>query len=128
MSTQPISLTTMRQQFKHPPPEYGLYPCWWWEGEPITKEKLTWTLEQMKQVGTYATFFYLRSAEDNPFALVPAFGSNEFYELFKYSLEEHRRLDMKAYFSEWSGANSIESQIKADPENYNALTGNRLAI
>ena len=116
------------RQFADPPAEYGLYPCWWWEGERVNKEKLTWQLEEMKKVGTFATFFYLRCSEDEPFALVPAYGSDEYLDLFRHSLEEHRRLGMQAYFSEWTGQRSVADQILSDPVAHMALAGQRLVL
>ena len=119
---------TMRREFADPPAEYGLYPCWWWEGAPVNRAKITWQLEEMKRVGTFGTFFYLRFSADESFAVVPAYGSDEFLELFRYSLEEHRRLGMEAYFSEWTGQRSVAAQILSDPTAYAALAGRRLVL
>lgn len=127
---KPTCLTReeLRRQFADPPPEFGLYPCWWWEGQRVTKEKITWQLEEMKKAGTFGTFFYLRYGGEEPFAVTPAYGTNEFLDLFRFSLEEHRRLGMEAYFSEWTGQHSIADQIHADPAAYERLTGARLVL
>ena len=69
------SAETMMRLFADPPPEYGLYPNWWWEGGAVTKEKLTWQAEQMKRAGSFGTFFYLRYVEDEPFAISAAYGA-----------------------------------------------------
>ena len=122
------SRKTLIRQFATPPAEYGLYPGWWWEGQPITREKLTWQLEEMKKVGSFATFFYVRYMEDEPFALAPPYGTDEFLSLFRHSLEEHQRLGMEAYFSEWSGQRSLVDQIASDPEVYKQLAGKRLIL
>ena len=98
-------------KFSDPPLEYGLYPCWWWEGDVVCKEKITWQLEEMKKVGTAGTWFYMRYTADEPFAVNPAYRSDEFFELFRFSLEEHRRLGMEAYFSEWTGQRPIEAEL-----------------
>jgi len=128
MHTDVPSRETLAQQFTNPPPEYGFYPGWWWEGERVTREKLTWQLEEMKKVGTFATFFYVRYMGDEPFAIAPAYGSDEFLDLFRHSLEEHRRLGMQAYFSEWTGQRSVEDEIARDPATYAALAGSRLVL
>ena len=125
---QPPSRSDLAQQFTDPDLEYGLYPCWWWEGAPICKEKLTWQLEEMKRVGSAGTFFYLRYTGDDRYAVVPKYGSDEFFEMFKFSLEEHRRLGMKAYFSEWTGENAIENELADDPAERATLTGRRLVL
>jgi len=128
MNTTSISKATLVQQFIDPPQEYGLTACWWWEGQTVTKERLTWQLEEMKKSGTSATYFYLRYCGEDPFALVPAYGSDEFLDLFRYSIEEHRRLGMEAYFSEWTGQRSVVDQIASDPKDYEQLAGKRLGL
>ena len=122
------SQEVMVRQFADPPTKYGLYPNWWWEGDVMTREKVTWQVEQMKRVGSYGTFFYTRYIHDEPFALVPAYGTEEFYSLFRHALEEHRRLGMQMYFSEWTGAHPVADSIGRDPEVWAALSGRRLVL
>lgn len=37
--------------FQKPPPGYGIVPFYWWLGDPLTKERLAWQLEQMEGMG-----------------------------------------------------------------------------
>ena len=37
--------------FQKPPPGFGTVPFFWWLGDPLTKERLSWELEQMKGMG-----------------------------------------------------------------------------
>jgi len=37
--------------FQSPPPGYGTVPFFWWLGDPLTKERLSWQLEQMEGMG-----------------------------------------------------------------------------
>ncbi len=37
--------------FKSPPSGFGIVPFYWWLGDPLTKERLSWQLEQMKGMG-----------------------------------------------------------------------------
>jgi len=37
--------------FQKPPPGYGTVPFFWWLGDPLTKERLGWILEQMDGMG-----------------------------------------------------------------------------
>lgn len=34
--------------FREPPRGYGIVPFYWWLGDPITRERLAWEVEQMK--------------------------------------------------------------------------------
>jgi len=38
--------------FADPPPGYGEVPFYWWLGDPLTKERLEWQLDQLKDTGT----------------------------------------------------------------------------
>ena len=37
--------------FRNPPPGFGIVPFFWWVGDPLTKERLGWILEQMEGMG-----------------------------------------------------------------------------
>ena len=37
--------------FQKPPPGFGVVPFFWWLGDPLTQERLTWVLEQMAGTG-----------------------------------------------------------------------------
>ena len=37
--------------FQKPPPGFGVVPFFWWLGDPLTKERLGWELEQMAGMG-----------------------------------------------------------------------------
>lgn len=37
--------------FQKPPEGYGIVPFYWWLGDPLTKERLAWQLEQMAGMG-----------------------------------------------------------------------------
>lgn len=37
--------------FQNPPPGFGVVPFFWWLGDPLTQERLSWILEQMDGMG-----------------------------------------------------------------------------
>ena len=37
--------------FQQPPPGFGVVPFFWWLGDPLTKERLSWELQQMAGLG-----------------------------------------------------------------------------
>ena len=37
--------------FQNPPPGFGVVPFFWWLGDPLTKERLGWILDQMAGMG-----------------------------------------------------------------------------
>lgn len=38
----------LKKSFQNPPPGYGIVPFYWWLGDPVTKEKLLYHLEQLE--------------------------------------------------------------------------------
>lgn len=40
--------------FRTPPPGYGEVAFYWWLGDPLTKERLTWQLDQLQGKGISA--------------------------------------------------------------------------
>ena len=48
----PPSLAELRQAFVAPDhAHWGEVPLWWWEGDPMTKERVTWQLETLAAAG-----------------------------------------------------------------------------
>lgn len=41
----------VRPGFQKPPPGFGVVPFYWWLGDPLTKERLGWQLDQLKDHG-----------------------------------------------------------------------------
>ena len=73
--------------FKSPPPGFGIVPFFWWLGDPLTKERLSWQLEQMKGMGVSGyQINYAHSAKGgHTYGLTypsdPALFSNEWWKL-----------------------------------------------
>lgn len=38
----------LEEQFLHPPKGYGIVPFYWWMGDPLTRERLAWQLDQLE--------------------------------------------------------------------------------
>lgn len=89
--------------FRDPPAEYGDFATWFWETGTLTRERITWQLEQMKAAGVSGTWYYPRFVGTEPLASGPPYWSDEWRAIFNHSVAEHRRLGMKAGFSDWTG-------------------------
>src|SRR5687768_18118425 len=67
---------------------------WWWEGSAVNKKDLTWNLEQYKQAGlggVELTPIYGVKGEEKKFI---DFLSPGWMDVFKYTLDETKRLDL----------------------------------
>ena len=41
-------LNELKQNFKNPPAACWPHTRWWWPGNPVSKDEITWQLEQIK--------------------------------------------------------------------------------
>ena len=88
------SYDSLRGGFKKPDHAvWGEVPLWWWEGERLTKRRLTWELETLASQGVKAVCPIQRS----PGRCDPPSFSRRWWELFKYVESECKRLGMRLW-------------------------------
>ncbi len=113
--------------FKNPPPGYGEVAFYWWLGDPLTKERLTWQLDQLKNKGVTALQVnYAHSDKGGrsyglTFASEPPLFSEEWWSLFGWFLKEARNRGMAASLSDytlgWAGNGwYMDAILKDHPE------------
>ena len=112
--------------FQDPPAEYGDFATWFWETGSLTRERITWQLERMKAAGVSGTWYYPRYVGTEPLATDPPYWSDEWREIFNHSVAEHRRLGMKAGFSDWTGRGYWQDRLRAESRARPELAGQRL--
>ncbi len=103
------TLAALREGWKNPPATYRPHTRWWWPGNAVTKEGITWQLEQMKDKG-------LGGVEIMSFTKVYEkgnieFDSPRFVEMAGYVVDECRRLGMEVSLSLGPGWNHGNSQV-----------------
>lgn len=126
MSTPDRSKADLLALFRDPPAEYGDFATWFWETGTLTRERITWQLEQMKAAGVSGTWYYPRFVGTEPLAPDPPYWSDEWRELFNHSVAEHRRLGMKAGFSDWTGRGYWQERLREEGRTRPELVGRRL--
>ena len=96
------------KQSKTPPKGYGIVPFYWWNGEPLTKERLR---EQLKMLAGHSVsgvqINYAHSAEGgNQFGKTyenePKLFSDAWWELLQWFLEECKKYDIKVSLSDYT--------------------------
>ncbi|MDP2335472.1 MAG: glycosyl hydrolase [Bacteroidota bacterium] len=93
---QPIPGTetdSVEIQFRNPPIDCWPHTRWWWPGNPVSKEEITWELEQMRSHG-------IRGVEQITMGPVFEKGnipylSDEYLEMLKHTVKEAKRLGME---------------------------------
>ena len=82
------------EEFLNPPESVGIYAWWHWLDNAITKEGITRDLEAMKQQGIAGATILNIGLFDEKDMGVPKviFGTDQWYDMFKWALEEANRL------------------------------------
>jgi len=86
------TLAALEEGWRNPPATYRPHTRWWWPGNAVTKEGITWQLEQMKEQGHGGVeLMYFRWIYDKGNIQVD---SPELIEMVKHVVDECRRLGM----------------------------------
>ena len=134
------------RQFRDPPSEYGPIDCWWWEAGHLSKDKLRAQLEDMKSKGVAGTWFYprwLRPRRDTdsvvldrtiaselawgPLESDPAYWTEAWWDFTAFAAEEHKRLGMVSWFSDWTAKGFFQDKVRMERAESPELMGRRLA-
>lgn len=97
---------------------WGEVPLWWWEGDPMTRERITWQLETLAAAGVKSVCPIQRS----PGRCEPQAFSPEWWELFEFVHQECRRLGMTLWAYDQVGYGHYGWLEKAAAQTPNADT------
>ena len=91
------SMAHLKGGFRDPPPDCWPHTRWWWPGNAVSKEEITWELEQMRRQG-------IRGVEQITMAPFYEKGnipylSDEFFDMVKHTVKEAKRLGMEVSFN-----------------------------
>ncbi|HEY7045459.1 MAG TPA: hypothetical protein VH419_17445, partial [Nocardioidaceae bacterium] len=116
-------------RFADPPPEYRPIDGWWWEAGQLDREKLRWQLEEFRDKGIAGTWFYARYLYDEPLGSQPGYMSPGWWEYTRFVAEEHKRLGMIDWFSNWTALQFEQDAIRKQRDaGEPALWGRRLVL
>ena len=112
--SEPISLAEVERQFRDPPARYGPVDCWWWEAARLDRARLREQLESLKEQGVSGTWFYPRWVGGEPLRSDPPYWSEEWWDLTRFSLDEHERLGLISWFSDWTAHGEFQSRVREE--------------
>ncbi len=84
------TLSELVSLFPDPPAEYRSAPLWDWN-EQITKEGISFQMEEFKKAGIGGVFVHPRPG------LLTEYLSDEWFELFDFTVQKGKELDMKVW-------------------------------
>jgi len=112
--------------FVTPPTGYSEVPYWWWQGDPLTKERLTWQLDQLRSRGILGLQVNLCHAKGGgggfgmTYPTDPPLFSAAWWELWKWVVAECSKRGMSIGLSDytlaWPGNKQWVDEILADPD------------
>lgn len=112
--------------FSSPPAGYGEVPFYWWVGDPLTKERLSWQLDQLKANGVTGLQVNYAHGKGGgiswglPYASDPPIFSDAWWELWNWAVQECKKRGMAIGLSDytlaWPGNQQWIDEIMADPQ------------
>jgi hypothetical protein len=94
--------------FRNPPPGFGTVPFYWWLGDPLTKERLAWQLEQMEGMGVSGYQINYAHSERGgyrhgyTYPSDPAIFSDDWWELVGWFMGEARKQGAAVSLSDYT--------------------------
>jgi alpha-L-rhamnosidase len=100
--------------FSSPPLAFRPMPFYWWAGEPLNRERITWQLDRLKEKGIRQVIVsYPHGPDGTTDCGTPTLFSQEWWELFRWFLVQCRERDMTAGFQDYTLAEPALQSIAA---------------
>jgi alpha-L-rhamnosidase len=114
---QTPSRAELLEGFKLPPSEFAPISFYFWNGEPLTRERLSWQLEQLRAQGILGTVVsYIHRPDGTIDPGDPPVFSEAWWSLFKWFLKESERLGMQVGVQDYCIVNpALEALATEDP-------------
>jgi len=84
----------LETNFLNPPMDCRPHTYWWWPGNAVTAEEITWELEQMKEKGLGGVLITSAAPEVYEKGNIP-FLSKDYLEMLRHAVLEAKRLEME---------------------------------
>lgn len=94
--------------FVHPPKGYGDVPFYWWQGDTLTRERLTWQLDQLSNKGISSLQINYSHQDSGGISYgwsnpsKPALFTPEWWKLFKWFAAEAQKRGMTVSLSDYT--------------------------
>jgi len=105
-----LDLATLHSDFQTPPPGYGNVAFYWWLGDPLTQERLSWQLDKLAQMGTGMTGVQINYAHSDKggqlwgwtYPSEPALFSDAWWDLVKWYMQEAKKHGISVSLSDYT--------------------------
>lgn len=120
--------------FINPPKGYGEVPFYWWQGDTLTRERLLWQLDQLKNKGISSLQINYSHLDSGGLTYglsrpsKPALFTDEWWNLFKWFSSEAQKREMTVSLSDYTlgigQGFSMDEAIKQNPDLNGSLLEN----
>lgn len=114
--------------FQDPPPGYGEVPFWWWTGDPLDVERLTWQLDQLHRKGisgVQVNYAHEDSSGWPTYAAEPPIFSQPWWRVWGRIADECCKrgmgIGLSTYTLDWTGADNLFRRLFYSKPELNAL-------
>jgi len=114
--------------FQNPPPGYGEVPFWWWTGDLLDVERLTWQLDQLHRKGVSGVQVNYAHEDSNgwpTYAAEPPIFSEPWWRIWGRIADECRKrgmgIGLSTYTLDWTGADNLFRRLFYSKPELNAL-------
>lgn len=128
VSTQAVDTDALRENFRTPPASYGVVPFFWWTGEPLSRERIAWELDQLKANGfSGVNVNYTHTNLGHTYRNDPPLFSEAWWTFWEGIVDECARRGMAIGFDDYlvthghPELSTVGSQIRADDPNVAGL-------
>jgi hypothetical protein len=98
-----LPVSGLRQGFCCPPTAFRPVPFYWWTGEPLNRERISWQLDRLKEKGIFQVIVSYSHGTDGATELgKPPLFSSEWWNLFRWFLSQCREREMTAGFQDYT--------------------------
>lgn len=104
--------TLTKQNFKSPPPELGILPFWFWNGE-MNEAEMEWQLREYKSKGIRGTFIHGRFGESIGYL------SDKWMERVKFAVEKAKEIGIDLWVYDemnWPSGTAYREVPKKNPK------------
>jgi hypothetical protein len=92
----------LHKQFLDPPAEYGMVPFYWWTGEPLSRERIAWQLDQLKANGfSGVNINYTHTSLGHSYRGDPPLFTKEWWRFWEEIVSECAKRDMAIGFDDY---------------------------
>ena len=110
-----LTRAEMLSLFKEPPRDFAPIPFHFWNGERLTRERLSWQLEQLSAQGIGGTIVsYIHRPDDSLDPGDPVMFSEEWWDLFAWFLQKSKSLGMVVGVQDYGIVNPILETLAAE--------------